>query len=81
MLNPASMRKIVLITGGFDPVHSGHLEYIKSACELGDTLVVGVNSDEWLTRKKGQPFMPLSERKAIIAVFYTHLTLPTKRIV
>ena len=60
------MRKIVLITGGFDPVHSGHLEYIKSACELGDTLVVGVNSDEWLTRKKGQPFMPLSERKAII---------------
>ena len=56
----------VLVTGGFDPLHSGHIEYFKSAKQLGDCLVVGVNSDEWLTRKKGRPFMPFSERMSII---------------
>jgi cytidyltransferase-like protein len=60
------MRKVVLVTGGFDPLHSGHLEYFKAAKALGDILIVGVNSDEWLTRKKGRPFMPLAERKSII---------------
>lgn len=58
--------KIVLVTGGFDPLHSGHIAYFKAARELGDHLVVGVNSDEWLTRKKGRPFMPFEERAAII---------------
>ena len=57
--------KIILVTGGFDPLHSGHIEYIKKASELG-RVVVGVNSDEWLVRKKGQAFMPLSERLNII---------------
>ena len=61
------MKKIVLITGGFDPLHSGHIAYIKSARELGDSLIVGVNSDEWLRRKKGQEFMPWEERATIIA--------------
>ena len=51
--------KIVLVTGGFDPIHSGHIAYFNEAKELGDILIVGVNSDEWLTRKKGQPFMSL----------------------
>jgi len=60
------MNKVVLVTGGFDPLHSGHIAYFKAARELGDHLVVGVNSDEWLTRKKGRPFMPLEERAAII---------------
>ena len=60
------MSKVVLVTGGFDPLHSGHIAYFKSARELGDHLVVGVNSDEWLTRKKGRPFMPFEERCAII---------------
>jgi cytidyltransferase-like protein len=60
------MKKIVLITGGFDPVHSGHIAYIQAAKKLGDLLVIGVNSDAWLTRKKGAPFMPLSERAAIL---------------
>lgn len=62
-------RKVVLVTGGFDPVHSGHVAYIRAARELGDLLVVGVNSDSWLTRKKGEPFMPLDERGAIIEEF------------
>jgi len=60
------MNKVVLVTGGFDPLHSGHIEYFKAARELGDHLVVGLNSDEWLTRKKGRPFMPFEERAAII---------------
>jgi cytidyltransferase-like protein len=59
--------KIVLVTGGFDPLHSGHIEAFKAARELGDKLIVGLNSDEWLTRKKGQPFMPWQERAAIVA--------------
>lgn len=58
--------KIVLVTGGFDPLHSGHIEYFKAAKKLGDKLVVGVNSDAWLTRKKGRPFMPFEERVKII---------------
>jgi cytidyltransferase-like protein len=60
------MKKIVLVTGGFDPLHSGHIAYLESAKQLGDRLVVGVNSDAWLTRKKGQAFMPWRERSAII---------------
>ena len=58
--------KIVLVTGGFDPLHSGHIEYFKAAKQLGDELHVGLNSDEWLTRKKGRPFMSFSDRAAII---------------
>lgn len=60
------MEKVVLVTGGFDPLHSGHIEYFKAARELGDHLVVGVNSDAWLARKKGRPFMPFNERAAIV---------------
>lgn len=59
-------KKIVLVTGGFDPLHSGHIAYFQEAKRLGDILVVGVNSDAWLTRKKGRPFMPLPERTAVI---------------
>ena len=58
--------KVVLCTGGFDPLHSGHIEYLKAARALGDHLVVGVNSDAWLTRKKGQPFMSATERAAVV---------------
>jgi cytidyltransferase-like protein len=58
--------KIVIVTGGFDPVHSGHIAYLNSARLLGDQLFVGVNSDAWLERKKGRAFMPIEERRAII---------------
>ena len=60
------MSKVVLVTGGFDPLHSGHIAYFKAAKELGDHLVVGLNSDAWLTRKKGRPFMSIDERSAIV---------------
>jgi D-beta-D-heptose 7-phosphate kinase/D-beta-D-heptose 1-phosphate adenosyltransferase len=60
------MKKIILVTGGFDPLHSGHITYFNRAKELGDILVVGINSDEWLTRKKGRPFLPRHERSRII---------------
>ena len=58
--------KIVLVTGGFDPIHSGHISYFKAARTLGDMLIVGLNSDEWLERKKGRAFMPWNERLCII---------------
>lgn len=58
--------KIVLVTGGFDPIHSGHIKYFERAKELGDKLVVGINSDKWLTQKKGRAFMPWFERSKII---------------
>ena len=60
------MKKIVLVTGGFDPLHSGHIAYFKAARTLGDQLIVGLNSDEWLERKKGRAFMPWNERLCVI---------------
>ncbi len=60
------MEKIVLITGGFDPLHSGHIAYFEEAKKLGDQLIVGLNSDEWLTRKKGRPFMKWDDRLSVV---------------
>ena len=60
------INRVILVTGGFDPLHSGHIEYFKAAKRLGDILVVGVNSDDWLCRKKGRAFMPSYERVQII---------------
>jgi len=59
---------VVLVTGGFDPIHSGHIALLHSAKQITplSTLAVGVNSDEWLTRKKGKPFMPLYDRISIV---------------
>ena len=58
--------KIVVVSGGFDPIHSGHLALLREASGMGDKLIVGVNSDAWLTRKKGKTFMDIHERKAIL---------------
>ena len=58
--------KTVLVTGGFDPLHSGHINYFKCAKQLGNRLIVGINSDKWLSRKKGRSFMHFEERKTII---------------
>lgn len=57
---------VVLCTGGFDPVHSGHIAYFKNAAKFGNQLIIGLNSDDWLRRKKGREFMPWAERAAII---------------
>jgi cytidyltransferase-like protein len=58
--------KIIIVSGGFDPIHSGHIAYFKAAKEQGDMLVVALNSDDWLINKKGKFFMPFQERKIII---------------
>jgi cytidyltransferase-like protein len=57
--------KIVAVSGGFDPIHIGHIRMIREASKLGK-LVVILNNDAFLTRKKGRPFMPLEERKEIL---------------
>ena len=60
------MTTIVLATGGFDPIHSGHIALLEEAAKLGDRLVVGVNSDNWLIRKKGRYFMSHKERRTVV---------------
>ena len=59
-------KKIVVVSGGFDPIHSGHIAYFKSAKKHGDILIVALNSDDWLINKKGKFFMPFQERKIIV---------------
>ena len=58
--------KVIVVSGGFDPLHSGHIAYFKSAKKLGDKLIVALNSDEWLIAKKKKFFLPFEERKIII---------------
>lgn len=57
---------VVAVSGGFDPLHFGHVRMFREAKKLGDKLVVILNNDNWLTDKKGKPFMPEEERKEII---------------
>ena len=57
---------IVVASGGFDPIHSGHISYLNHAKKLGDYLIVALNSDEWLRNKKGKSFMTFIERKIIL---------------
>ena len=59
-------KKLSLVTGGFDPIHSGHISYFTRAKDFSDYLVVGINTEEWLTRKKGQYFQSWVERAEII---------------
>ena len=59
---------IIILSGGFDPVHKGHVRMFKAAKEFPAKVIVGLNSDAWLTRKKGKPFMPWDERKEILEV-------------
>ena len=59
-------KEVSLVTGGFDPIHSGHIAYFKRAKDLSNYLIVGLNGDPWLTRKKGQYFQSFTERADII---------------
>jgi len=58
-------QKIIAVSGGFDPVHIGHVKMIEDASRYGGVLVI-LNSDEWLERKKGYVFMPWQERAHIM---------------
>ncbi len=58
---------IVAVSGGFDPIHAGHIEYLKNAKELGDKLIVILNNDDFLTRRKGFVFMPFQERVRVLS--------------
>ena len=59
------MRKLVLVSGGFDPIHSGHIYLIQEASKYGDVIVL-LNSDKWLKEKKGREFLPFAERETIM---------------
>ncbi len=69
MRKKSSAKKIVMVSGGFDPVHIGHVRMFEEAKKLGDELVVYINNDNWLRAKKGFVFMPEHERKEIIEAF------------
>jgi len=72
--------KVILISGGFDPVHKGHIECIQNAKKLADEVWIGLNNDSWLRRKKGKSFMKESERKFIMEslrdVYYAYVMNP-----
>jgi len=68
---------VVAVCGGFDPIHVGHIRHFKAAKALGDELVVILNSDHWLKRKKGYIFMPFADRKEIIeSIRYVSRVIP-----
>ena len=58
-------KNIVLVSGGFDPIHSGHIKLIKQASDYGE-IVILLNSDKWLQNKKGKEFLPFNEREIIL---------------
>jgi cytidyltransferase-like protein len=67
MKNDSKSKKVVVyVSGGFDPLHIGHVRLFEAAKKLGDELVISLNNDAWLTVKRGQPFMHEQERKEIL---------------
>ena len=59
-------KNVIIVSGGFDPVHKGHIRMFREAANLGHQVIIGLNSDEWLSRKKGKPFMKWEERAEIL---------------
>ncbi|MFZ1019432.1 MAG: adenylyltransferase/cytidyltransferase family protein [Minisyncoccia bacterium] len=64
-----SKKKVVMVSGGFDPVHIGHMRLFQEAKKLGDELIVVINNDNWKREKRKHVFMPDNERKEIIEAF------------
>jgi len=60
------IKNVIVVSGGFDPVHKGHIRMFREAANLGHQVIIGLNSDEWLIRKKGKPFMKWDERAEIL---------------
>jgi len=66
------VNNISVVSGGFDPLHAGHIDYLREAANFGDVFIL-LNSDKWLTRKKGKPFMEWGERACILnAIKYVY---------
>jgi cytidyltransferase-like protein len=65
MIGEQKMPDIIIVSGGFDPIHSGHIKLINDANRYGDVVVL-LNSDAWLRNKKGKEFLPFAERKIIM---------------
>ena len=63
------IKNVIIVSGGFDPVHKGHIRMFREAANLGANVIIGLNSDNWLIRKKGKPFMKWEERKEILEGF------------
>ncbi len=72
----AKHKVVVAVSGGFDPIHIGHVRMFEHARALGDELVVILNNDNWLKKKKGYAFMPEQERKEVIEALW-----PVDRVV
>ena len=66
MIGEIIMHNIILVSGGFDPIHSGHIKLINEANKHGDVIVL-LNSDKWLRNKKGKEFLNIYERKIIMS--------------
>ena len=59
------MKTYYIVSGGFDPIHEGHIEMIKASAAASDGVILLLNSDEWLIRKKGKNFMNFNTRRVI----------------
>ncbi len=66
MVNKKNKKVVVAVSGGFDPIHLGHIRLMERAKKLGDKLIVILNNDNWLVKKKGYFFMDQKERKGVI---------------
>ncbi len=67
--NTDTKKKLVMVSGGFDPIHIGHVRMFEAAKKLGDELLVVINCDRWLIKKKGRGFMSSADRAEIIKSF------------